>query len=123
MSPPGTNRSSPRSDSTTASSPDRYMTTSTPSASFRSFATRGASRLDRGDLRVWAAPVRVRVVVGQRREHEVVEVVLLEERAHAGGVLVALARHAEDPAAVGPARGEQVRIEELVRPPHGMREA
>ena len=45
---------------------------------------------DRGHLRVGAALVRVGVVVGQREEHEVEEVVLHQVRPHAARVLVAL---------------------------------
>ena len=66
--------------------------------------------------------MRVGVVVGQRREHEVDQVVLHQVGGDAGGVLVALARHAERGAAVRPARGEQVGVEELVRSPHRVAE-
>ena len=44
---------------------------------------------DRGHLRVRAVAVRVGVVVGQREQHEVEQVVLGEVGAHAAGVLIA----------------------------------
>ena len=70
---------------------------------------------DRRDLRVRAVLVGVRVVVGQRQQQEVEEVVLDEVGADAAGVLVAHARQPElRPAARRPA-GEEVGVEELAR--------
>ena len=72
-------------------------------------------RRDRRDLRVRAVLVGVRVVVREREQQEVEEVVLDEVGADAAGVLVAHARQPElRPAARGPAR-EQVGVEELAR--------
>ena len=51
-------------------------------------------RGDRRDLRVGPELVGVVVVVGQREQQEVEQVVLDHVRAHAAGVLVAHARHA-----------------------------
>ena len=59
--------------------------------------------------------MRVGVVVGQREQHEVEEVVLHEVRPHAPGVAVALARHPERRPAAGVARVEEIRVEELAR--------
>ena len=73
---------------------------------------------DRGDLRVRPVAVREGVVVGQREEHEVEQVVLDEVRADAAAVLVALARHPELAAAAGAAAREQVRVEQLARAQH-----
>jgi hypothetical protein len=70
---------------------------------------------DRGHLGVRAVLVRVRVVVGQRQQQEVEEVVLDEVRADAAGVLVAEARHAELAAALRAAARVQVGVEELLR--------
>ena len=77
---------------------------------------------DRARLRVRPVPVRVRVVVGQRQQHEVEQVVLDHVRGDAPRMAVALARHAERRAAVRLPRREQVRVEELGRPPHGVPE-
>jgi hypothetical protein len=56
---------------------------------------------DRVLLRVRPVAVRVRVVVGQRQQHEVEEVVLDHVGGDAARVAVALAGHAERRAAVG----------------------
>ena len=75
---------------------------------------RDAPRLGPG-----AALVGVRVVVGQREEEEVEEVVLDEERPHAAAVAVALARIAEQAAAPRAAAGEEIGVEQLAGPHHG----
>jgi hypothetical protein len=67
-------------------------------------------------LPVGTGLVGVRVVVGQREQEEVEEVVLDQVGAHAAGVAVALARHAERRGAARVAGVEQVRVEELARP-------
>ena len=67
------------------------------------------------DLRVRPVLVRVRVVVGQRQQQEVEEVVLDQVRAHAAGVLVAQARHPELALAAGRAARVDVGVEELAR--------
>ena len=64
--------------------------------------------------------VRVPVVVGQREQQEVEEVVLDHVAGHAAGVAIANAGHAQGGAAGGAARGEDVRVEELARPHHRM---
>ena len=75
---------------------------------------------DRVDLRVGAALVRVPVVVGQRQQQEVEQVVLDHVRGHAPGVPVAHAGHAERRAAAGAPRGEDVGVEQLARAHHRM---
>jgi len=60
-------------------------------------------RGDRGDLRERPALVRVGVVVGQREQQEVEQVVLNQVGADAARVLIALAGQSERRAAVGPA--------------------
>ena len=77
---------------------------------------------DRGHLRVGAAAVRVGVIVRQREEHEVEEVVLNEVRPDAAGVLVALAGHTERRSAARLAGREQIGVEELARAPCAVRE-
>ena len=75
----------------------------------------GVGGRDRLDLRVRAVLVRVRVVVGQRQQQEVEEVVLDEVGADAAGVLVA---HARDPHPRPAGRllaGEDVGVEQLAR--------
>ena len=79
-------------------------------------------RRDRGDLGERAVLVRVRVVVGQRQQQEVEQVLLDQVRADAAGVLVALAREPELAAAAGLARGEDVGVEELARAVDGVAE-
>ena len=59
--------------------------------------------------------VRVRVVVGQREQQEVEEVMLHQVRADAAGVLVADAGQAELRATAGVPAGEEVGVEELPR--------
>ena len=70
---------------------------------------------DRGDLRIGAEAVGVGVVVGQREQQEVAEVVLEEVVADAARVLVAQAGLAERGPAAGVAAGEHVGVEELGR--------
>ena len=70
---------------------------------------------DRDHLPFRARLVGVRVVVGQREQQEVEEVVLDEVGPHAAGVPVALAGHAQRDGAAGVARIEQVGVEELAR--------
>ncbi len=77
-------------------------------------------RGDRVDLGVRAVLVGVGVVVGQREQEEVEEVVLDEVDGDAAGVLVADAGHAELAAAVGLAAGEDVGVEQLARAHHRM---
>ena len=77
---------------------------------------------DRGDLGERPVAVRVRVVVGQREQQEVEQVVLDQVRADAARVLVAHPRHPELRAAAGLARGEQVGVEELARAVDGVAE-
>jgi hypothetical protein len=74
---------------------------------------------DRGDLRVGAELVRVVVVVGQREQQEVEQVVAHEVVADAAGVAVAHAGHAQRAAAAGVAAGEDVGVEQLARAHHG----
>ena len=66
--------------------------------------------------------VRVRVVVGQREQQEVEEVVLDQVGAHAARVPVALAGHPERGRAARVARVEQVRVEQLARAVHRVAE-
>ncbi len=75
---------------------------------------------DRLQLRLGTALVRVPVVVGQRQQQEVEQVVLDEVAGDAAGVAVAHAGHAERGAAAGLARGEDVGVEQLARPHHGV---
>ena len=77
---------------------------------------------DRGHLRERPVRVRVRVVVGQREQQEVEQVVLDQLGADAARVLVALARQPELRAAAGLARGEDVGVEELARAVDGVAE-
>ena len=72
----------------------------------------------RVDLRERPVLVRVRVVVGEREEQEVEQVVLDHVLADAAGMLVADARQAELRAARRAARREDVGVEELLRPVH-----
>ena len=74
---------------------------------------------DRPDLRVGPELVRVVVVVGQRQQQEVEEIVAHQELAHAAGMLVARPRPAERAPAAGLATGEDVRVEQLARAEHG----
>ena len=76
----------------------------------------------RVDLRERPVLVRVRVVVGEREEQEVEQVVLDHVLADAAGVLVADARQAELRAARRAARREDVGVEELLRPVHRVAE-
>ena len=69
------------------------------------------------DLRVRPELVRVRVVVGQRQEHEVEEIPFDHEGPDAAGVPVAYPRHAELGAAGRLARGEHVGVEKLAGDP------
>ncbi len=69
-----------------------------------------------------ARTMRVGVVVGQREEQEVEQVVLHQVRSHTTGVAVALAGHAERGEAAGALRVEDVGVEELARAPHRMAE-
>ena len=85
-----------------------------PAASIRRSICWSAAASD-VDLRVRPVLVRVRVVVGQRQQQEVEQVVLDEVRADAARVLVAHAGKAELRPAPGPARGEHVGVEELAR--------
>jgi hypothetical protein len=73
---------------------------------------------DRVDLRVRAVAVRVGVVVGQRQQQEVEQVVLDEVGAHAAGVLVADPREAQLRAARRLAAGEDVGVEQLLGAHH-----
>ncbi len=82
-------------------------------------AVGGGQRLDLGERPVL---VRVRVVVGQREEQEVEQVVLDQVLADAARVLVADPRQAELGAARRLARGEDVGVEELLRPVHRVAE-
>ncbi len=77
---------------------------------------------DRGHLRERPVLVRVGVVVGQREQQEVEQVVLDQLGADAARVLVALARQPELGAAAGLARGEDVGVEELARAVDGVAE-
>ena len=69
-------------------------------------------------VRVRPVAVREGVVVGQREQQEVEQVVLHQVGADAAGVLVALARHPELAAAAGSAAREQVGVEQLARAHH-----
>ncbi len=71
---------------------------------------------DRRDLGVRAVLVRPRIVVGQREQQEVEQVVLDQVGAHATGVLVADARHPELAAAPGLPARVQVGVEQLLGP-------
>ncbi len=73
---------------------------------------------DRLDLRVGPVLVRVPVVVRQRQQQEVEQVVLDQVGGHAAGVAVAHARHAQARAAAGAPRGEDVGVEQLARAHH-----
>ena len=77
---------------------------------------------DRAHLAVRADLVRVRVVVGQREQEEVEEVVLDQIGAHAARVPVALAGHPERGRAAGVARVEQVGVEQLACAVHRVAE-
>ena len=63
-----------------------------------------------------AVAVRPGVVVGQREQHEVEQVVLDQVGADAAGVLIADARQAQLAPAAGLARRVQVGVEQLLRP-------
>ncbi|MEZ5120106.1 MAG: hypothetical protein R2736_00760 [Solirubrobacterales bacterium] len=77
---------------------------------------------DRLDLRVRAVLVRPGVVVGQREQQEVEQVLAHEELADAARVLVAHPRQAELGAARRAAAGEDVGVEELPGAEDGMAE-
>ena len=70
---------------------------------------------DRGDLGVGSVAVRPGVVVGQREQQEVEQVVLNEVRADAAGVLVADAGHPQLAATAGFAARVEVGVEQLER--------
>ena len=99
------------SDMTITACSSRKASTPPATCTIRSSA-RSASAIER----TWPSGpglVRVGVVVGQREEQEVEQVVLDQVGADAAGVLVALPGHAERRRAAGVARVEQVRVEEL----------
>ncbi len=75
---------------------------------------------DRLDLRVGAVFVRVPVVVREREQQEVEQVVLDQVGRHAAGVTVAHAGHAESRAAAGSPGRKDVGVEELARAHHRM---
>ena len=77
---------------------------------------------DRAHLAVRPDLVGVGVVVGQREEQEVEQVVLHQVRADAPRVAIALAGHAERRGAARVARVEQVGVEELARAVDGVPE-
>ena len=77
---------------------------------------------DRAHLAVGSDLVRVGVVVRQREEQEVEQVVLDEVRADAARVPVALAGHPERRGAARLARVEQVGVEQLARAVDGVAE-
>ncbi len=72
---------------------------------------------DRVEHRVDPVGVSVVIVVGEREEQEVVEVLPHQLAAHAGGVGVAGSRTREGRLAGDPAAGIQLTVEELVGPP------
>ena len=75
---------------------------------------------DRTQLPLGTVLVGVPVVVGQRQQQEVEQIVLDHVGRHAAGVTVAHPRHAEPGAAAGGPRGEDVGVEQLARTHHRM---
>ena len=75
---------------------------------------------DRVHLPLGPVLVRVPVVVWEREQEEVEEVVLDEVGGHAARVAVANAGHPQPRAAARRARGEDVGVEELARAEHGV---
>ena len=73
-------------------------------------------RRQRGHLGMRPVAVRPRVVVGQREQHEVEQVVLDQIGADAAGVLIARARQAQLALAAGLARRVQIGVEQLLGP-------
>ncbi len=73
---------------------------------------------DRAHLSLRTRAVGVPIVVGQRQQQEVEQVVLDHVGADAAGVAVAHPWHAERRAAAGAAAGEDVRVEQLARAHH-----
>ncbi len=77
---------------------------------------------ERRDLGAGPVAMRVGVVVGQREQQEVEQVVLHQERPDAARVAVPQPRHAERGLAAGAPGREQVGVEELARPQDGLAE-